>query len=106
MLKRFFIIASFILTAVIARSQNTPADTIPRRGVDSVMLDENIDYDELFNDLDLFLDSLLRPRSYFLVNMSAASGYFEYKGARNTDGLVSKKRLVFSLLKMPSPHFL
>jgi hypothetical protein len=96
MLKKVFLIGFFMVAACTARSQVTPVDTIPSRDVDSAMLDDDIDYDELFNDFDLFLDSLLKPRSFFLVNMSAAAGYFTYKGARNTDGLVTKKKLVLS----------
>jgi hypothetical protein len=36
------------------------------------------DYDALFNELDVFLDSLTVPRSFVLANFGVSSGYFNY----------------------------
>jgi hypothetical protein len=91
MFKRLLLIAVFIVPASFARSQVTPVDTIPRSDVDSVAFDSSIDYDELFNDLDLFLDSLLKPRSYALVNLSAGQGYFNFANKNNDQTRVEKK---------------
>ncbi len=66
-------------------------DTIPRLQDDDMAIDTSLDYDDLFNDLKSFMDSLLRPRSYFQVNVSASSGYFNFKEKNNTRLYVDKK---------------
>jgi len=37
------------------------------------------DYDFLFNELDAFLDSLITPRNFTLVNLGMSNGYFNYE---------------------------
>ena len=37
-----------------------------------------VDYDELFSELDAFLDSLLAPKSYAVVNIGAGTGFYDY----------------------------
>ena len=37
------------------------------------------DYDELFNELDAFLDSLMSPRSYTVINVGVGTGFFNYE---------------------------
>jgi hypothetical protein len=37
------------------------------------------DYDALFNELDALLDSLTKPRSFFLVDIGMTTGYFSYE---------------------------
>lgn len=64
-------------------------DTLPDQDLFS---DTAIDYDELLNDLDAFLDSILNPRSYFLANVSAGSGYFNY--ARGNSLKVDTKKSI------------
>ena len=77
MLKRCLIIASLFLVSVPAVSQ-TSEDTIPPAIIEIPEIDTSVDYDELMNELDLFLDSLLKPKSFFLVNFSLGSNYFNY----------------------------
>ena len=36
------------------------------------------DYDELFSELDLFLDSLLTPRNFTVINIGATTAFFNY----------------------------
>jgi hypothetical protein len=58
------------------------------------LINAEVDYGVLFDELDLFLDSLLKPRTYTLVNLSAGSNFFEYT---NADGkLESKKQILLS----------
>ena len=37
------------------------------------------DYDALFSELDAFLDSLMTPRDFTLINVGITSGYFNYE---------------------------
>lgn len=75
-----------MVQASFAWSQDTRPDTIPvPAAVNNAMaMDTTLDYDELFNDFDLFLDSILSPHSYFLANLSVGQGYFNYPYRFNT----------------------
>ena len=78
MFKNYFVAAGFVLLSVAGFSQTTPNDTVPVSPKESLDFDTTFDYDELLDELDVFLDSLLMPRSYFLASISAGSGYFNY----------------------------
>ena len=71
---------------VMSQKKTTPA-TDP-------VLGDVADYDLLFDELDDFLDSLLAPRSYTLVSVNAASGFFDH--ASSSDNLVTSRQWVFS----------
>jgi hypothetical protein len=75
--------------------QTNPADSIPSPGIEGLAVDTSLDYDEMLDEFADFLDSLLSPRSYFLVSASASSGYFNYK-SNNADRIDSKKKFIFS----------
>ena len=79
MFKRFLIIACLIVPG-FTWCQDTKPDSIANATDTSMTLsiDSSLDYDELFNELDLFLDSILAPRSYTLLSLSAGQGYFNY----------------------------
>ncbi|MCW3073665.1 MAG: hypothetical protein JWP69_734 [Flaviaesturariibacter sp.] len=51
-------------------------------------------YDDLFSELDSFLDSILAPRTLFLVNTGITSNFFNYTSANGT--IETKRRLTFS----------
>lgn len=53
------------------------------------------DYDALFSELDSFLDSLLKPRDFFMVNLGIAPGVFQYE-AKLKDTVIPVRRLIFS----------
>jgi hypothetical protein len=55
----------------------------------------DLDYDELFNELDLLLDSLTQPRSFGLFNIAAGYNYFNYE-SKESYVLVSDKKLAYS----------
>jgi hypothetical protein len=42
------------------------------------LLDTSINYDDLFNELDAFLDSLLAPRTYTVVSLGAGTNFYDY----------------------------
>jgi hypothetical protein len=91
-LRKHILIGLFVFGSLIGYSQVDPKDTIAVPE-ESLAIDTSFNYDELFDDFVAFVDSLLAPRSYFLINVSAASGYFNYK--ENTD-LATRKQLIVS----------
>ena len=97
MLKRFFIIACFIVPGCLAWSQETKPDSLhsPADTSMALSIDTSLDYDDLFNDLDLFLDSILAPRSYTLISLSAGQGYFNF-AVRNTRRIKQVKKIIWS----------
>lgn len=49
---------------------------------DSIAVDSSFyDYETLFSELDLLLDSLISPRSFTLVNLGIGNGFFSYPSA-------------------------
>lgn len=55
----------------------------------------DLDYDELFNELDLLLDSLTAPRSFALFNVAVGYNYFNYQ-AKESYLLEASKKLTYS----------
>src|SRR5690606_38790559 len=51
---------------------------------DDIDFDSLEDLDALMDDLEAFMDSILRPRSFLAVNFSVTQGYFNYKGTSTT----------------------
>lgn len=50
---------------------------------DEMLIDTTLDYDLLMDDLEYFLDSISRPQSYFMGNVSFGKGYFNFKSKSN-----------------------
>lgn len=92
-LKKTIIIAGLLVLTSKGFGQTIPADTIPPAFDSSMSMDTTVDYDDLLNDLDIFLDSLLAPRSYLLVNASLGYGYFDFNNASNTAQGTYKKTI-------------
>jgi len=95
MFKKYFVAAGFIILSIEGFSQAFPRDTVPVPSKEISDIDTSFDYDELLNEMDNFLDSLLMPRSYFLATFSAGSGYFNYS-KRNFTNLETVKKSVYS----------
>ncbi|MFZ9387404.1 MAG: hypothetical protein ACO25B_05945 [Chitinophagaceae bacterium] len=91
------ILPAFLLLAVSSLAQTGKADTtiVPLKQPDTSIIDTTIDYEQLFQDLDEFLDSILSPHSYLLVNMSIGKGYYNFENKSNFD-LNTYKKLVYS----------
>jgi hypothetical protein len=53
------------------------------------------DYDVLFSDLDAFLDSILAPRNFTLINLGITTGFFNYESTES-NLLVPTKKMVYS----------
>ena len=94
MFKRYITIAFIVLISVPGLSQSS-RDTVPIVRNEELEIDTSLNFDELMNEMDLFLDSLLKPRSFFLANVSLGSNYFNY-WRRNLTQLESSKRGIFS----------
>jgi hypothetical protein len=84
MFKKYFILACLTVTGIIGYSQNPKPDSVANPVDNDLAIDTSIDYDDLLNELDLFLDSILTPRSYFFINLSTAQGYFNFVNSNNT----------------------
>jgi hypothetical protein len=94
MLKRQLIITVFILFAIHGICQE-PKDTVPIPSDEALEIDTSFNYDELLNEMDLFLDSLLKPRSFLLASVSAGSNYYNY-WKRNFTRLEAVKKAIFT----------
>ena len=92
MIKESLFIIFFIVTASLARSQANPTDTI-RPVMDDVALDSTANYDDLLNDLDLFLDSILAPRSYALLSVSTGQSYFNFVRKVDTNSTLLRRTI-------------
>lgn len=55
----------------------------------------DVDYDELFNELDLLLDSLIKPRNFGLLNLAVGPNYFNYQ-SKESYLLEASKKLTYS----------
>ena len=55
----------------------------------------DLDYDDLFNEIDLLLDSLTKPRSFGLFNIAAGYNYFNYE-SKGSYLLTSDRKMTFS----------
>lgn len=82
MLKKWLTILAIILVGIKAYPQTTSVDSVKILN-DKILADTSLDYDDLFNELDSFLDSLLRPHSYFMASIYAGNGYYNYDSKDN-----------------------
>ena len=82
----FLVLLSWFLNS--ANAQKDSASTDP-------LLNAPIDYDELFNELDAFLDSLLAPRTYTVLSLGAGTGFFDYSSKEGFT-LQTKKQVILS----------
>ncbi|HYM94298.1 MAG TPA: hypothetical protein VET23_09185, partial [Chitinophagaceae bacterium] len=83
--KNWPFIILFLLLGSTSFSQGTPADSliIPVKEKKPA-IDTNINYDELLQDMDAFMDSKLMPHSYFLASVSLGKSYFNFSSKDNT----------------------
>jgi hypothetical protein len=59
------------------------------------LFDTSIDYDELFSELDAFLDSLLAPRTYKVFNVAAGTNFFDYS-SKEEYTLQTKRQIILA----------
>jgi hypothetical protein len=95
MLKKWCIVLTLTVLGITAYSQKTPADTLIAPDTDTLLADTSIDYDELFQDFEAFMDSILSPKSYFMPSLSIGRGYFNFTSKGN-DLLETTPKLTYS----------
>jgi hypothetical protein len=67
----------------------------PAKAIDIDTSFADLDYDELFNELDLLLDSLTAPRNFGLFNLGVGYNYFNYE-SKSSYLLEPSKKLTYS----------
>jgi len=95
MLKKWSVIFIMLALGRFANAQTNPVDTSIAPVTDLFLMDSTIDYEELFKDLDSFLDSLLTPRSYFLVGASVGKGNYSFE-SKSSGFYESEPRFTYS----------
>jgi len=95
MLKLWLILLAFLTPGIAVFSQDRPADsTISPTDLTSV-IDTTLDYETLFSDFEMFMDSLLQPRSYLMGSISAAKGYYNFEG-KGTSTISAVQKLTYN----------
>jgi hypothetical protein len=82
-----------LLVALFVATTSSAQQPSKQHDIDTSFAD--LDYDELFNELDLLLDSLTAPRSFALFNIAAGSNYFNYQ-VKESYLLEASKKLTYS----------
>lgn len=86
---------SMLLAVLLVANSLTAQDTADRYGFDTTGwhdLDTSYsDYDELFNEIDALLDSLLSPSDFFLFNAGVGNSIFNYRSKTGYDLDISNK---------------
>lgn len=86
---------AFLSLGFGALSQQSSADSVIASAKE-ITLSDTINYDDLFQDFDAFMDSILSPQSYFLASLSAVKGYYNFE-TKNTASLIeTSKKLTYS----------
>ncbi|GAA4333122.1 hypothetical protein GCM10023184_26090 [Flaviaesturariibacter amylovorans] len=62
---------------------------------DKPFVDSTAYYDDLFDDMEEFLDSVTAPRTFFLVNIGVNDAYFNYEQEGSFD-LLAKRQLTYT----------
>ena len=82
-----FLLSVFIALSSLAQN--------PTKGTDIDTSFADLDYDELFNELDLLLDSLTEPKSFTLFNVAVGHNYFNYQ-SKSSYLLETSRRITYS----------
>lgn len=75
-------------------AQTDPKDSSLVKQDDGIaLLDTTIDYDAFFDEFEAFMDSILNPRSYLMINVSMNRAYFNY---RRNSRVESSPKIVYT----------
>jgi hypothetical protein len=83
MIKRWIVIIVFQVAGLTAFSQKNNGDSLLKASLDSIGMEADFNYEDLFNDLASFLDSISKPHSYFLASANVAPGNFNFTNKSN-----------------------
>ena len=95
MLKKWFILLAFIIHGATAFSQVSTKDSIINPTQDFSVIDTSLNYDELFQDFDAFMDSILSPHSFFMTSLSMGKGYYNFV-RKSSSAVEASKKLTYS----------
>ena len=95
MLKKWFILLAFIMLAAVGLPQSNPVDSVINPSKDVLMSDTTLDYEELFQDFDAFMDSILSPQSYLLASLSMGKGHYNFE-SKDGSLITTSKKLTYS----------
>lgn len=96
MIKKWSITILFLGMAALAYCQQSTTDsTIKPKKDDFSLIDTTIDYSELFQDFDEFMDSILSPHSYFLLSVSANKVFYNIENKSDFE-IITSKRMTYS----------
>lgn len=83
------------MPGAFAYSQTNPGDSVIATSQNEIFIDTTLDYDELLQDFDAFMDSILSPHSYFLASLSIGKGYFNFERKGTTTLIETSKKLSY-----------
>src|ERR1700682_3278356 len=95
MLKKWSILLAFMMLGVAAYTQGSTPDSVIIPTKENLVIDTTLDYGQLFQDFDAFMDSILSPPSYFLGSLSVGKGYFNFEN-KGSSLLETSKKLTYS----------
>ncbi|HSU29192.1 MAG TPA: hypothetical protein VLJ68_12480 [Chitinophagaceae bacterium] len=88
-------ILAFLMLGAASFSQGSPVDSVIAPPLESLPSDTIPNYDELFQDFDAFMDSILSPHSYFLSSLSVGKGYFNFE-TKGTSLIETSQKLTYT----------
>ena len=80
--KLFFVAISLVSVSVLQAQKNKAIDSLAY-------------YDELFNELDAFIDSITAPRTMVLVNIGLGNNFVNYQSGSDA-GLISRRKITLT----------
>ena len=95
MQKKWSILLAFMMLGIAAYSQGNTTDSLITPTKEIPAIDTTLNYDELFQDFDAFMDSILSPHSYFLGSLSIGKGYYSFE-TKNSSLIETSKKLTYS----------
>jgi hypothetical protein len=85
---RWSILPALLFSCSVAIGQVVKPDTTIK---EPPVIDTTLNYDELFQDFDAFMDSILSPHSYFLLSLSAGKGFYSFESKTNFEIITTRK---------------
>jgi hypothetical protein len=89
--KKWSIALAFIMLGIAAYPQSNSMDSVIVPSKMTAGIDTTLNYDDLFQDFDAFMDSILSPHSYFLGSLSMGKGYFNFENKSSSEIQTSSK---------------
>jgi hypothetical protein len=80
--KLFFVLITFVSVSVLHAQKNKAIDSLAY-------------YDELFNELDAFIDSITAPRTMVLINVGVSNNFLNYQSGSDV-GLDSRRKITLT----------